>query len=126
MCGSEPLRGRVSERQTLPLFGLGRMYSQRTQKACGTATRMMRVAVPRRRGPAGLRDPIAVSLTAPMGFTVLSGHDNSTQGTYLLFSHAGLLHASCHALPFLCPVHSIHLSLIKLVNGKLDRQDRVE
>ena len=26
------------------------------QKACGTAMRMMRVAVPRRRGPAGLRD----------------------------------------------------------------------
>ena len=32
---------------------------------------LMRVAVPRRRGPAGLRDPIAVSLTALMGFTVL-------------------------------------------------------
>ena len=31
----------------------------------------MRVAVPRRRGPAGLRDPIAVSLTALMGFTIL-------------------------------------------------------
>ena len=35
----------------------------------------MRVAVPRRRGPAGLRDPIAVSLTAPMGFTVLADRD---------------------------------------------------
>jgi len=33
--------------------------------------RMMRVAVPRRRGPAGLRDSVAVSLTALMGFTVL-------------------------------------------------------
>ena len=87
---------------------------------------LMRVAVPRRRGPAGLHDPIAASLTALMGFTVLLVHDNSTQRTYLLFSHAGLLHASCHALPFLCPVHSIHLPLIKLVNGKLDRQDRVE
>ena len=40
---------------------------------------LMRVAVPRRRGPAGLRDPIAVSLTALMGFAVLSGHDNSMQ-----------------------------------------------
>ena len=38
------------------LLGLGRGYSRRTQKACGTAMRMMRVAVPRRRGPAGLRD----------------------------------------------------------------------
>ena len=46
---------------------------------------LMRVAVPRRRGPAGLRDPIAVSLAALMGFTVLVVHDNSTQRTYLLF-----------------------------------------
>ena len=46
---------------------------------------LMRVAVPRRRGPAGLRDPIAVSLIALMGFTVLLVHDNSTQRTYLLF-----------------------------------------
>ena len=45
----------------------------------------MRVAVPRRRGPAGLRDPIAVSLTALMDFTVLLVHDNNTQRTYLLF-----------------------------------------
>ena len=32
--------------------------SRRTQRAFGTAMRMMRVAVPRRRGPAGLRDPV--------------------------------------------------------------------
>ena len=87
---------------------------------------LMRVAVPRRRGPAGLRDPIAVSLTAPMGFTFLFGHSNRTQRTYLPVSHAGLLHSLCHSLPLLCSVHSIHLPLIKLVNGKLDRQDRVE
>ena len=54
--GSETLRGRVLERRTLPLLGLGRVCSQRTQRAFGTAMRMMRVAVPRRRGPAGLRD----------------------------------------------------------------------
>ncbi len=53
---SETLRGRGLKRQTLPLLGLGRMCSRRTQKAFGTAMRMMRVAVPRRRGPAGLRD----------------------------------------------------------------------
>ena len=35
--GSETLRGRVSERQTLPLFGLGRERSRKTQRACGTA-----------------------------------------------------------------------------------------
>ncbi len=36
---------------------------------------LMRVAVPRRRGPAGLRDPIAVSLTTLMGFAVLADRD---------------------------------------------------
>ena len=45
---------------------------------------LMRVAVPRRRGPAGLRDPMAVSRTAPMGFAVLSGHDNSMQRKILV------------------------------------------
>ena len=37
---SETLRGQISERQTLPLLGLGRGCSQRTQKACGTAMRL--------------------------------------------------------------------------------------
>ena len=37
--GSETLRGRVSERQTLPLLGLGRVCSRRTRRACGTAMR---------------------------------------------------------------------------------------
>ena len=32
--------GRVSERQTLPLLGLGRVCSRRTQKAFGTAMRL--------------------------------------------------------------------------------------
>ena len=36
---------------------------------------LMRVAVPRRRGPAGLRDPIVFSLTALIGFTVLADRD---------------------------------------------------
>ena len=40
---------------------------------------LMRVAVPRRRGPAGLRDPIAVSLTALIGFTVLADRDYRVQ-----------------------------------------------
>ena len=67
----------------------------------------MRVAVPRRRGPAGLRDPIAVSLTALMGFTVLSGHDNSMQRKML----AGFTRWSAPcvlplaAVPLLCPQH---------------------
>ena len=56
---SQTSPGRVSERRTFPLLGLGRVCSRRTQKAFGTAMRMMRVAVPRRRGPAGLRDLFA-------------------------------------------------------------------
>jgi len=36
---SEALRGQGVERQTLPLFGLGRRRSLRTQRACGTAMR---------------------------------------------------------------------------------------
>ena len=51
--------GRVSERQTLPLFGLGRVCSRRTQKACGTAMRLCASLSRRRRGPAGLRDLFA-------------------------------------------------------------------
>ena len=73
--GSETLRGRASERHTLLLFGLGRVCSRRAQRAFVTAMRMMRVAVTRLRGPAGLRDPIAVPLTALIGFTVLADRD---------------------------------------------------
>ena len=38
--GSETLRGRVSERRTLPLLGLGRGCSRGTQRAFGTAMRL--------------------------------------------------------------------------------------
>ena len=37
---SQTSPGRVSERQTLPLWGLGQGYSRRTQKAFGTAMRL--------------------------------------------------------------------------------------
>ena len=37
---SETLRGRGLKRQTLPLLGLGRVCSRRTQKAFGTAMRL--------------------------------------------------------------------------------------
>ena len=51
--------GRVSERQTLPLWGLGQGYSRRTQRAFGTAMRLCASLFRRRRGPAGLRDLFA-------------------------------------------------------------------
>ena len=56
---SETLRGQVSERQTLPLLGLGRVCSRRTQKAYGTAMCLCASLSRRRRGPAGLRDPFS-------------------------------------------------------------------
>ena len=56
---SETLRGQVSERQTLPLLGLGRGCSRRTQKAFGAAMRLCASLFRRRRGPAGLRDPFS-------------------------------------------------------------------
>ena len=63
---------------------------------------LMRVAVPRRRGPAGLRDPIAVSLTALIGFTVLLSRFVGTQKIERLFfgysgAFLGPLFASIHA-----------------------------
>ena len=53
------------------LHGAGSGAQREKQRAFGTATRIMRVAVLRRRGPAGLRDPIAASLTVLMGFAAL-------------------------------------------------------
>ena len=49
--------GRVSERRTLPLLGLGRVYSRRTQRAFGAAMRLCASLFRRRRSPAGLHDP---------------------------------------------------------------------
>ena len=53
---SQTSPGRVSERRTLPLLGLGRGCSQRTQRAFGTAMRLCASLSRRCRGPAGLRD----------------------------------------------------------------------
>ena len=56
---SETLRGRGLKRQTLPLLGLGRGCSRKTQRAFGTAMRLCASLFRRRRGPAGLRDLFA-------------------------------------------------------------------
>ena len=50
--------GRVSERQTLPLLGLGRVLPKNAE-SLRNSDALRRVAVPRRRGPAGLRDLFA-------------------------------------------------------------------
>ena len=48
--------GRVSERRTLPLWDLGREVLSKDAESLRDSDALMRVAVPRRRGPAGLRD----------------------------------------------------------------------
>ena len=50
--------GRVSERQVLPLLGLGRVLPKNAE-SLRNSDALMRVAVPRCRGPAGLRDLFA-------------------------------------------------------------------
>lgn len=63
LCGSETLRGRMAERCTLPLLGLGRVCSRRVQRACGTAMCLCASLFRRRRGPAGLRCPCRLLCT---------------------------------------------------------------
>ena len=51
--------GRVSERRTLPLWDLGREVLSKNAESLRDSDALMRVAVPRRRAPAGLRDLFA-------------------------------------------------------------------
>ena len=66
---SQTSPGRVSERQILPLLGLGRGDSQRTQKAFGAAMRLCASLFRRRRGPAGLCNAAAVTSICFQGDT---------------------------------------------------------
>ena len=50
--------GRVSERQVLPLWDLGREVLSKNAESLRDSDALMRVAVPRHRGPTGLRDPV--------------------------------------------------------------------
>ena len=56
-------------------FGAWSRVLPKNAESLRNSDALMRVAVPRRRGPAGLRDPIAVPLTALIGFTVLADRD---------------------------------------------------
>ena len=78
---SETLRGQGVERQTLPLLGLGRECSRRTQKAFGTAMRLCVSLSRRRRGPAGLRDPVAI-------VSMIKNMINPWAGSFLIFCWA--------------------------------------
>ena len=85
--------GRVSERQTLPLWGLGQGYSRRTQKAFGTA---MRLCVSLFRGiaaPLGcviclqLGDVAVFSLCAQYFLNVRGGGGITTLGPFRTFTN---------------------------------------
>ena len=51
--------GRVPERRTLPLWDLGREVLSKNAESLRDSDALMCVAVPRRRGPAGLRDSVS-------------------------------------------------------------------
>ena len=53
---SETLRGQGLKRRTLPLWDLGREVLSKNAESLRDSDALMRVAVPRRRGPAGLRN----------------------------------------------------------------------
>ena len=54
--------GRVSKRRTLLLWDLGREVLSKDTESLRDSDVLMHVAVPRRRGPAGLRDPVSALL----------------------------------------------------------------
>ena len=68
---SETLRGQVSERQTLPLLGLGRGDSRRTQRACGTA---MRLCASLSRGVAAPLGCVIFFVSAEIGICTSGAH----------------------------------------------------
>ena len=67
--GSETLRGRVSERHTLPFCAREECVGKK-QRAFWTSTHALCVDVQRRRGPVGTRSPAAGSCAVLVSFTV--------------------------------------------------------
>ena len=84
---SETLRGQMSERQTLPFLGLGRVCSRRTQKAFGTA---MRLCASLSRGVA-----------APAGCVIFFRFCRNC-GLYALFQILLSVLQTLQLVPFLC------------------------
>ena len=73
--------GRVPERRTLPLWDLGREVLSKNAESLRDSDALMRVAVPRRRGPAGLRDPVAI-------VSMIKNMINPWAGSFLIFCWA--------------------------------------
>ena len=84
--------GRVSERQVLPLLGLGRGCSQRTQKAFGTAMRLCASLFRGVAAPLGcvifsVSVEIAACMPCAQGFLCVRGRDGiTTLGALCVFS----------------------------------------
>ena len=78
---SQTSPGRVSERRTLPLWDLGREVLSKNAESLRNSDALMRVAVPRRRGPAGLRDPVAI-------VSMIKNMINPWAGSFLIFCWA--------------------------------------
>ena len=78
---SQTSPGRVSERRTLPLWDLGREVLSKNAESLRDSDALMRVAVPRRRGPAGLRDPVAI-------VSMIKNMINPWAGSFLIFCWA--------------------------------------
>ena len=104
---SETLRGRSLKRQTLPLLGLGRGCSRRTQKACGTAMRLCVSLSRRRRGPAGLRDLFRFCRNC---------------GLYALFQILLSVLQTLQLVPFLCKLRLSSFLFGSEFNGFLSKQ----
>ena len=89
--GSETLCGRVSERRTLPLLGLDRVCSQRTQRAFGTAMRLCASLFRGAAAPLGcviclqLGDVAVFSLCAQYFLNVRGGGGITTLGAFHTF-----------------------------------------
>ena len=73
--------GRVPERRTLPLWDLGREVLSKNAESLRDSDALMLVAVPRRRGPAGLRDPVAI-------VSMIKNMINPWAGSFLIFCWA--------------------------------------
>ena len=90
---SETLRGQGVERQTLPLLGLGRVCSRRTQKAFGTAMRSCASLFRGAAAPLGcviclqLGDVAVFSLCAQYFLNVRGGGGITTLGAFRTFTN---------------------------------------
>ena len=88
---SQTSPGRVSERCTLPLLGLGRVYSRRTQRAFGTAMRLCASLLRGVAAPPGcvtclqLGDVAVFSLCAQYFLNVRGGGGITTLGAFHTF-----------------------------------------